>query len=84
VGDPFTVFQLRGSSIFKLGFVSEITFLISVFEFVEAALGLIVVGILIAYLSTMYVALSRRRRWGSSDRMLEFCLPRLLVAKNNI
>jgi hypothetical protein len=62
VGNWFDVFQLSGSSIFTLGFATNSTFLIDSFEFVEAMLGLILVGLLIAYLPTMYAAFSRRER----------------------
>ena len=62
VGNWFEVFQLSGSSIFTLGFATRDTFLVDTFEFIEAMLGLILVGLLIAYLPTMYAAFSRRER----------------------
>jgi hypothetical protein len=61
-GSWFDVFQLSGSSIFTLGFATRDTFLIDAFEFIEAMLGLILVGLLIAYLPTMYAAFSRREQ----------------------
>jgi len=62
VGNWFDVFQLSGSSIFTLGFATRDTFLVDAFEFIEAMLGLILVGLLIAYLPTMYAAFSRREQ----------------------
>ena len=81
-GNWFEVFQLSGSSIFTLGFATRDTFLIDVFEFTEAMLGLILVGLLIAYLPTMYAAFSRREqavnmlevRAGSPPSALEMLL----------
>lgn len=61
-GSWFDVFQLSGSSIFTLGFATHNTFLLDTFEFIEAMLGLILVGLLIAYLPTMYAAFSRREQ----------------------
>jgi hypothetical protein len=62
VGNPFTVFQLSGSSLFTLGFATENTLIVTIFEFVEAMLGLILVALLIAYLPTIYAAFSRREQ----------------------
>jgi hypothetical protein len=82
VGGLFEVFQLSGSSIFTLGFATENTFIINIFEFIEAMLGLILVALLIAYLPTMYAAFSRREqavnmlevRGGSPPSALEMLL----------
>src|SRR5687768_13337213 len=82
VGDPFAVFRLSGSSLFTLGFDISKTPLVTMFAFTEAMLGLMLVGLLIAYLPTMYSAFSRREqavnmlevRAGSPPSALEMLL----------
>jgi len=61
-GSWLDVFRLSGSSLFTLGFETETSFLLSALEFTEAMLGLILVGLLISYLPTMYSAFSRREQ----------------------
>jgi len=81
-GDWLTVFRLSGSSLFTLGFETKTSFILSAFEFTEAMLGLILVGLLISYLPTMYSAFSRREqvvnllevRAGSPPSALEMIL----------
>jgi hypothetical protein len=82
VGDLFEVFRLSGSSLFTLGFAISKTPVVTVFAFTEAMLGLMLVGLLIAYLPTMYSAFSRREqvvnmlevRAGSPPSALEMLL----------
>jgi hypothetical protein len=82
VGDLFAVFRLSGSSLFTLGFEISKTPVVTVFAFSEAMLGLMLVGLLIAYLPTMYSAFSRREqavnmlevRAGSPPSALEMLL----------
>jgi len=62
VGDLFAVFRLSGSSLFTLGFDISKTPVVTMFAFTEAMLGLMLVGLLIAYLPTMYSAFSRREQ----------------------
>jgi len=62
VGDLFAVIRLSGSSLFTLGFDISKTPVVTVFAFTEAMLGLMLVGLLIAYLPTMYSAFSRREK----------------------
>lgn len=62
VGDLETSFRLSGSSLLTLGFETNKIFWVIVLEFSEAILGLILVGLLIAYLPTMYSAFSRREQ----------------------
>jgi hypothetical protein len=63
---PFTLeavayaLRLSGSSVLTLGIVSVEGFGLSLLMFSEAAIGLILVALLIAYLPTMYSAFSRR------------------------
>jgi ABC-type multidrug transport system fused ATPase/permease subunit len=61
-GDSFIVLQLSGSSLFTLGFATENVLLVTILEFIEAMLGLILVALLIAYLPTIYAAFSRREQ----------------------
>src|SRR5512132_583767 len=61
-GDLFAVFRLSGSSLFTLGFDISKTPMVTVFAFSEAMLGLMLVGLLIAYLPTMYSAFARREQ----------------------
>jgi hypothetical protein len=53
-------FKSSGSSLFTLGFATPAGFFASALTISEAALGLILVALLIAYLPTMYAAFSRR------------------------
>ena len=62
VGDLFAVFRLSGSSLFTLGFDISKTPVVTLLAFTEAMLGLMLVGLLIAYLPTMYSAFSRREQ----------------------
>jgi hypothetical protein len=81
-GDLFAVFRLSGSSLFTLGFDISKTPIVTVFAFSEAMLGLMMVGLLIAYLPTMYSAFARREqavnmlevRAGSPPSALEMLL----------
>jgi hypothetical protein len=81
-GNLFAVFRLSGSSLFTLGFDISKTPVVTVFAFTEAMLGLMLVGLLIAYLPTMYSAFSRREqavnllevRAGSPPSALEMLL----------
>ena len=61
-GDLFAVFRLSGSSLFTLGFDISKTPIVTVFAFSEAMIGLMLVGLLIAYLPTIYSAFSRREQ----------------------
>jgi hypothetical protein len=82
VGGLFAVFRLSGSSLFTLGFDIAKTPVVTVFAFSEAMLGLMLVGLLIAYLPTMYSAFARREqavnllevRAGSPPSALEMLL----------
>jgi hypothetical protein len=58
--DWYTAFQVSGSSLLTLGFASHEGFGLSILEFTEATVGLILIALLIAYLPTMYAAFSRR------------------------
>lgn len=53
-------FTLSGSSLLTLGFDHPPTLETTVFAFSEAAIGLVLVALLIAYLPTIYSAFSRR------------------------
>src|SRR4029079_1000399 len=53
-------FEMSGSSLFTLGFVRPPDLPTNVLAFAEAATGLIILGLLIAYLPTIYSAFSRR------------------------
>ena len=61
-GDWLTSFRLSGSSLFTLGFANADGLALAILEFIEAMLGLIMVGLLISYLPTMYSAFSRREQ----------------------
>ncbi len=52
--------RFSGSSLFTLGFSTSQNMWITLLGFSEAAIGLILVALLIAYLPTMYAAFSRR------------------------
>ena len=62
VGDLFSVFRISGSSLFTLGFDISKTPIVTMFAFSEAMIGLMLVGLLIAYLPTMYSAFARREQ----------------------
>ena len=62
VGDLFAAIRLSGSSLLTLGFEISKTPLVTVIVFSEAMIGLMLVGLLIAYLPTMYSAFSRREQ----------------------
>jgi hypothetical protein len=51
---------LSGSSLFTLGFAALPSLGVTIFAFIEAALGLMLVALFIGYLPTMYTAWSRR------------------------
>lgn len=51
---------LSGSSLLTLGFAQPVTLFHTALAFIEAAIGLIMVALLIAYLPSMYQAFSRR------------------------
>jgi hypothetical protein len=53
-------FIVSGSSLLTLGFERQVGYLATLLSFTEAAIGLILVALLIAYLPTMYTAFSRR------------------------
>ncbi len=82
VGDLFAVFRISGSSLFTLGFDISKTPPVTLVAFSEAMLGLMLVGLLIAYLPTMYSAFARREqavnllevRAGSPPSALEMLL----------
>lgn len=59
-GSWYTAFRQSGSSLLTLGFEAVDTPTLSSLAFSEAAIGLILVALLIAYLPTMYAAFSRR------------------------
>lgn len=61
-GNPFFCFRLSGSSLLTLGIVTSEDFIIDLFIFSEATIGLTLVALLIAYLPTMYAAFSRREQ----------------------
>ncbi len=81
-GDWLTSFRLSGSSLFTLGFANADGLTLAIFEFIEAMIGLLLVGLLISYLPTMYSAFSRREqvvnmlevRAGSPPSALEMLL----------
>jgi hypothetical protein len=60
VGSMLDAFRLSGSSLLTLGFAMDPQTTTLILEFSEAAIGLILVAVLIAYLPTMYAAFSRR------------------------
>lgn len=80
--DVFQAMRLSGSSLLTLGFESSNVFGVTILEFTEAMLGLIMVALLISYLPTMYAAFSRREqvvnmlevRAGSPPSALEMLL----------
>lgn len=58
----FEAFRISGSSLLTLGFAREEGWLSTSLAFGEAALGLLLVALLIAYLPTMYSAFSQREQ----------------------
>src|SRR5258706_8860073 len=62
MGSVFAAIRLSGSSLFTLGFDIAKTPWVTFVVFSEAILGLMLVGLLIAYLPTMYAAFSRREQ----------------------
>lgn len=58
--EVYKAFQLSGSSIFTLGSAGVDDLPRTMLSFSEAALGLVLVALLIAYLPTIYAAFSRR------------------------
>lgn len=54
---------MSGSSLMTLGFRFENELAIIVLAFIEAALGMMFIALLIGYLPTMYSAFSSRERW---------------------
>jgi len=62
VGDLFAVIRLSGSSLFTLGFDISKTPIVTLIVFTEAMTGLMLVGLLIGYLPTMYAAFARREQ----------------------
>jgi len=59
-GDLYHAFTLSGSSLFTLGFERQDEWVMMAAMFSEAAIGLILIALLISYLPTMYGAFSRR------------------------
>ena len=82
MGSLSPVLRSSGSTVLTLGFESHTTFIVTLLEFTEAMLGLILVALLIAYLPTLYSAFSRREqvvnmlevRAGSPPSALEMLL----------
>ena len=60
VDSLFEAYGLSGSSLFTLGFKMDNTTLHMTFSFIEAALGMMIIALLIGYLPTMYGAFSVR------------------------
>jgi hypothetical protein len=60
VDDLFTAFRISGSSLLTLGFASQESLPLTLLDFTEATLGLMMIALLIAYLPSMYSAFSRR------------------------
>ncbi len=60
VASPAEAFKVSGSSLFTLGSAPVNGLLESILTFTEAAIGLVLVALFIAYLPTMYAAFQRR------------------------
>src|SRR2546421_12550374 len=60
VDDPYEALKLSGSSLLTLGFAGVETLPATLLSFSEAAIGLVMIALLIAYLPTMYAGFSRR------------------------
>ena len=56
----YAAYKLSGSSLFTLGFAIVDNFVTTTLMFSEAAIGLFLLSLLIAYLPTMYAAFSKR------------------------
>lgn len=56
----YRAFRISGSALFTLGYATADTLAATLLEFSEAAVGLMLVALLIAYLPSMYSAFSRR------------------------
>ncbi len=59
-GSWYDSFKISGSSLLTLGFATGDHWSLSILEFSEATLGLIMVALLIAYLPTIYSAFAKR------------------------
>lgn len=60
-GQPlYALYKISGSSLFTLGYATLDDIITTTLIFTEAALGLFLVALLIAYLPTMYAAFSKR------------------------
>jgi hypothetical protein len=57
---PFMLFNISGSSLFTLGYATLGDLPATLLIFSEAAIGLFLIALLIAYLPTMYASFSRR------------------------
>jgi hypothetical protein len=60
IGSLLDGLRFSGSSLFTLGFATSPLFQVMMLSLSEAAIGLLLVALLIAYLPTMYAAFSRR------------------------
>ncbi len=56
----YTAFRLSGSSLLTLGFATQEGVILSLLQFSQAALGMILIALLISYMPTIYSAFSRR------------------------
>ena len=56
----YAAFRLSGSSLLTLGFATREGVILSLLQFSQAALGMILIALLISYLPTIYSAFSRR------------------------
>lgn len=68
VGTPLDAFRLSGSSLFTLGFAMDPRTETLILEFSEAAIGLVLVAMLMGFLPTLYSVFSQRE---SMVNMLE-------------
>jgi hypothetical protein len=59
-GSLYEAFKVSGSSLMTLGFVMSDSFLSFILEFTEAALGMVLIAMLIGYLPTLYTIFSKR------------------------
>jgi len=62
-GPPRQALIHSGSALFTLGFADISHLHVAIISFVEAAIGLILIALLIAYLPTMYTAFSSREQY---------------------
>ncbi len=65
VGDVYESFLLSGSSLLTLGYAPVMDWATMLLSFSEAAIGLILIALLIAFLPTMYSAFSEREKFVS-------------------